>query len=242
MKSTSIRFKVSALMKVSLHRHHPSADLRKQHSASYHKLGVAPNCSNEEGTQCRKQHQHWPQLRIRHQRASPKLLWQYTNILLRRLLHQVEINTLWMLTNVLNGQNSEVGKLAARAKSLILRSIPEPLCFGLVKLRMLKVLTSSLPQHEKIGDPIDFKIASRLRKVPDRKLQGSSHHSRRQNSIKEQITYWQTGCLDDLRPLFKIGGDIQAILDFLDLSTVQLKNDSVQVFDTKLGRSMISSH
>ena len=38
-------------------------------------------------------------------------------------------------------------KIATKAKSLSLRKIPELLCWGLVKLRMLKVLTMSLPQH-----------------------------------------------------------------------------------------------
>ena len=33
--------------------------------------------------------------------------------------------------------------------SVILRNNPEPRCYGLVKLRMLKVLTISLPQHQK---------------------------------------------------------------------------------------------
>ena len=32
---------VSVLMKVSLHRHHPSAELRNQQSAIYHKLEVS---------------------------------------------------------------------------------------------------------------------------------------------------------------------------------------------------------
>ena len=55
-------------------------------------------------------------------------------------------NTL-LMTSGLNRQNSEVGKSASKAKSLILRNIPEPLCHGLEKLRMRKVLTSSSLQH-----------------------------------------------------------------------------------------------
>ena len=34
--------------------------------------------------------------------------------------------------------NSEVGKLASEPKSLILRNVPEPPCYGLVKLSILK--------------------------------------------------------------------------------------------------------
>ena len=56
------------------------------------------------------------------------------------------------------------------------------------------------------------------RKIPHRTLQETSHHSRRQSSIGEEITYRQTDCLDDLR-LFKIRGDIEAILDFRRTTT-----------------------
>ena len=70
MKSTLIRFKVSGLMKVLLHRHHPSEESRNQKSVIYQKLGVTPSCSYKESMQCRKQYQSWLQLRVRHQRAS----------------------------------------------------------------------------------------------------------------------------------------------------------------------------
>ena len=52
-----------------------------------------------------------------------------------------------LLTSGLNQQKSEVGKLASRAMSLILRSIPVLLCYGWLKLTMQKVLTISLFQH-----------------------------------------------------------------------------------------------
>ena len=63
MKSTSGRFKVSVLMKVLVHRHHPSAELQNQRSLAYHKLVLVLSCSNKESIQCRKQHQNWLQLR-----------------------------------------------------------------------------------------------------------------------------------------------------------------------------------
>ena len=52
-----------------------------------------------------------------------------------------------LLTNGLKQHSLEVGKLASTAKSLILRNIQELQCCGLVKLRMLRVLTISLLQH-----------------------------------------------------------------------------------------------
>ena len=59
--------------------------------------------------------------------------------------------------------------LASTAKSLILRNIPEPRCYGLVKLRMLEVFKDDLiTSASRTGIPIpdfenlDFKIASGL--------------------------------------------------------------------------------
>ena len=55
------------------------------------------------------------------------------------------------------------------------------------------------------GDPVldfenlDINIASGLKNDPYRKLQETSQHSRRQSSIREDITYSQGDCLDDLR-------------------------------------------
>ena len=85
MRSTSSRFKVSVLMKVMLHRHHPSAELRNQQSGIYHKLAVTPSCSYKESIQCRKQLPNWLQLRVYHHRGSRTLFWQYTIPLFRRL-------------------------------------------------------------------------------------------------------------------------------------------------------------
>ena len=67
MKSTSIRFEVSVLMKVLVHRHHPSAELQNQQSLACHKLEVSLSCSFTE--HCRTQHQNWLRLRARRQRS-----------------------------------------------------------------------------------------------------------------------------------------------------------------------------
>ena len=146
---------------------HPSAELRQ--SVTHHKLGATPSSACKEKIQCRKQLQNWLQLRVRKQRTSRNIQWQYTILLSRRLLHQWKVQKLlWQslileglkrkkqrqfpLASGLNQQNSEVGKLASKAKSLILRNIPEPLCCGLARLRMSKVLTSSLLPHLSQGD------------------------------------------------------------------------------------------
>ena len=74
-----------------------------------------------------------------------------------------------LLTDGLNRQNLEVGKLASRAKALILRSVPQPQCYGLVTLRMLNISSDDLINSECITgksipgfENLDFKKASRL--------------------------------------------------------------------------------
>ena len=54
------------------------------------------------------------------------------------------------------------------------------------------------------GDSIrDFenlvsRLHARTQENPNRKFQETSHHSYRKSSIREEITYRQTDCLDDL--------------------------------------------
>ena len=127
------------------------------------------------------------------------------------------------LTNGLIQQNLQVGKLGSNAKSLTLRNIPEPLCYGLVMSRMLKVLAGLSTSAAFTGDPIqdfenlDFKIAKRTQEDPNWKLRETSHHNRRKSSIREEITYSETDGKDELRPQKKqISGDNEAILDFRD--------------------------
>ena len=123
-------------------------------------------------------------------------------------------------------------KRVSKEKSLILRKVPEPLCHGLVKLRMLKVIydinTSACTPGNSRQDfeNLDFKIA-------------------RGCNFKTQVTTVEGKAQSETRPLsgrqiawmiydfFKISGDNEAILDLTDLSKVQLKNDSVQAFDAK---------
>ena len=74
-------------------------------------------------------------------------------------------------------QNSEVGESASQAKSFILRNVPQcRRCDGLAKLRMLIVLTISLPQHPSQEDQFRTSriLISRLRADsgnPNKKLQ-----------------------------------------------------------------------
>ena len=115
-------------------------------------------------------------------------------------------------------------KLALNAKSLILRNTPEPLCNGLVKVRMLKVLTISLLQHQQQEHQYQTsriffsRLCKRTREDPNRELQEQVATAEGKISIREEITCRQTDCLDHLRLLYKNSGDTEAILDFRDLS------------------------
>ena len=85
------RFKVSMLMTVLLHRHHPPAEFQNEQSLTYHQLVVTLTGFNLKIIQCRKQYRHWLQLRVRHKRASRQLQWQYTILLFRRLLYRLKL-------------------------------------------------------------------------------------------------------------------------------------------------------
>ena len=75
-----------------------------------------------------------------------------------------------------------------------------------------------------------------------RKLQETSHHSRRQklNQWRDQLQVDRL--LGLIYDFFWISGDNEAILDLRDLSKVQLKNDSVQAFDTKWDEVLSANH
>ena len=157
-------------------------------------------------TQCREQ-QHWLQLRRRHQRASQK-----TPVVVHRFFNTENLLTNWKCrscSHILWSWRTQKERSRVNSSwqtaSLTLPIIPESLYYGLVKLKMPKVLTISLPQHLH-SEPLfrtkilDFKIARGLRKiVTRRKLQETSHHRRRQRSIREEIIYGQSDWLDDPR-------------------------------------------
>ena len=195
------------------------------------------------------------QLLVRHQRVSRQLQWQYTILPCRRLLYQLAVQKLqWeslimedskrvvqsqlLLNNGHNQQSWEVGKLVSRAECLILHNVPEPLCNGLVKLRMLKVLTISLLQHLGVetrfrtSENLDFKIASGLRKIFtwNFKKQVTTAEGRAQ-SEKRSLTGRQIAWM--IHDVYTHRGDTDALLDFRDLSKVHFKNDNVQAFGTK---------
>ena len=80
---------------------------------------------------------------------------------------------------------------------------------------------------------LDFQIGSGLRKILTGNFNKTNHHSPRNTSIREEITYRQTDCLDDLRRLQNSWATMETILDLRDWSKDQFKNDNVQAFDTK---------
>ena len=141
---------------------------------------MTPSCSNNESIQCKKkQLQHWLVLRARHQRATRKLQWPHPVHLFLRLLCRLKRQLPQSTVLVCGGPEKkeaeaidyrQMAKLPT-TKSLILDNIPEPLCNGLVKMRMRKVLTISFTSASIIGRPIpdfenlEFKIASGLRKI-----------------------------------------------------------------------------
>ena len=106
--------------------------------------------------------------------------------------------------NGINRQNLEVGKWALKAKSLILRNIPEPPCYGLEKLRMRKVSSSSFPQHLHQDNHYWTSriLISRLQAESGKSQQGTSRNKlpqpkeklnkRRDHSQADKLLVWST--------------------------------------------------
>ena len=77
-----------------------------------------------------------------------------------------------------------------------------------------------------------LKIASGLRKILTRNCKKQVTTAERK-AQSEKISFTDRQIAWIIYDFFKIGDDNEAISDFRDLSKVQLKNDSVQAFDTK---------
>ena len=91
-----------------------------------------------------------------------------------------------LLTGGFNQHFLDVGKYASKVMFFILRNIPEPLYNGLVKLRMPKVLTISLPQdlwqeNQYWSSRI---LMSRLQADSGKSKQGTSRNTSPQTNVK----------------------------------------------------------
>ena len=139
-----------------------------------------------ENSQCREQHQKWLQLRVRHQRACRKLHWQLPFLVCPTNSSAIECKVAVpdyggpkkrdtdasIIDKWLQPTQFRSWKISFRSEvSHSSQKNPEPISYGLVKLRMLKVLTISLPRHLLLEDQfqtsiiLDFKIAGGLRKI-----------------------------------------------------------------------------
>ena len=192
MKSTSIRFKVSVLMKVLIHRHHQSAKLRNQQSGHLPQAGsdpelflqrehTLPNAASKVAAA-----PSTPPASISKTPVAVHSSFTPTTSLCRLKLPKLQCQSVVVednkerirtfFTNGLNQQNSEVGKLASKSEVSHSSSCPQPLCHGWEKLRTLEECTISLLQHprQESQNRISRILSSRLQREsgnPDRKLQ-----------------------------------------------------------------------
>ena len=225
-------------------------------SPTHYKPGVTPSCFYKESIQCRNQLQILRQLRVPPQARISKTpvavhnpSFPTTSLPLERSTEatvtiphygwpnekeaEVILIDKWARRTEFRSWNisckSEVSHSWQNSRAAMLR---------IGEVEETKSIDELITSASVTGDPIlDFEnvdviICKRAQENPNRKLQETSHHSRRQSSIGEKITCKQAGCLGDLRLLqhyWRQWGH----LDFRDLSKAQLKSDNVQTFDTK---------
>ena len=101
-------------------------------------------------------------------------------------------NTL-LLTVGLNRHNLDYGKSASKAESLTLRSIPLPLCCGLVKLRMSKTCGDLISSASKNGKMREVRVL-RCRRVV-RATRARQYMMRHRQYMDDMGNIWlDTGC------------------------------------------------
>ena len=122
--------------------------------------------------------------------------------------------------------------LASKSMSLILRYVPEPLCYGLVKLGVLTSIDELIASASLARRPtpdfenLDFQIASGLRQI----LTGNA---KKQVTTAEGKAQSEMGSLPGKQiawlicNIFKISGDNGAILNFRHLSKVRPSTQNV---------------
>ena len=195
---------------------------RNRNQPSTRSCGVTPSCSCTERIQYWKQLQEWLHLRLHHQRESRKLQWQYTNLLFRRLLYQMRVQTLhwhpwfWrtkkketeaiLIDNWLQPTEFRSGKSASKAKFLFLGNIPSRHAMDWCGWGCQKCWRAHYFRffHRRPNTRLReswFQDCKRAQEDLNRKLQEKSHHSWRQSSNGEENSYRQRDCLDDLRHL-----------------------------------------
>ena len=114
-------------------RHHPSAELRNQLSLTYHKQGVTLSSFDLESIHSMP-------------KAAPKLATASSTLSASISKAPMAVPSSSILTTFSPIENTDstaqfFDYAGPNAKSTILRNIPEPLCYGMVVLRMLKVFT-----------------------------------------------------------------------------------------------------
>ena len=224
MKSTSLRFKVSVLMNVLLHRHHLSAEWQNQQSVICHKLGG--------DSELFLQREHVLP------KAASKLAAAPSAAQASISKNPVTAHNSSIPTASLPIESTEAavtvpdnrGSKKREAEAIIIDMWPQPPEFRSWKISFKSEVChpsqyrrAAMPRigeaedPQSIGDLINSasftaKTNTGLRESwlqeckwtqedPNWELQETSHHSRRQSSIREEITYRQTDFLDDLRLL-----------------------------------------
>ena len=220
---------MSVLMKVLLHRHHPSAELRNPQSAICHNLESDPELFlHREHTM--------PKAASKLDAAPSTPPWSISkapvvvsnsSVPTTSLSSESTNSTVTVsdyggpkkresriklpLTSGLSRQNLEVGKsVSSKSEVSHTSQYPRATTLWIGEVDDAKSVDDLIASASIAGRPLpdlenlDFQDCKRTQENPIWKLQKTSDHSRRQSSIREEITYRQTDCLDDLRRLQKL--------------------------------------
>ena len=144
-----------------------------------------------------------------------------------------------LLTNGLNQQNSKVGKSAS--KSGVSHSSQYPraaaLCIDEVEddISIDHLITSASMTGRPIPDfeNLDFMIASGLRKILTGTVKKQVTTAEGKVQSREEITYGQTDCFDDLRLLQQLVATMKLSWTSEIYRMFNFRKDNIQAFDTK---------
>ena len=223
-KSTLLRFKVSMLMTVLLHRHHPSSWYRNQQSVIYHQLEVTPSRSYKRKNTMPKAASKLAAAPSTRQARISKTQVAAHNFLFRRLLLPLGSTEATVTVPDYGGprkreaeanmidkwrQPTEFRSWKLSFKNEFSHSSPHPRAamLWIGEVEDAKSIDELITSASITGRPtldfenLDFKIATGLMKNFNRRLRETSHRSRRRSSIRDKISYRQRDCFDDPRLL-----------------------------------------
>ena len=255
-KSTALRFKVSMLMTVLLHRHHPSSWYRNQQSVICHQPGVTPSRSYKRKNTMPKTASKLAaapstrQARIsKTQVAVHNFSFPTTSFTTGKYRSYSDRPWLWRTQKERSrgkydwqmASTNRIQKMEIELQKRILsffaisqsRYAMDWWSWGCWKYWRAHCFGIYNRKTNTGLRESWFQDSNRTQENYNRRLRETSHRSRRRSSVREKISYRQRDCFDDPRLLQKKWRQWSHLGFKTFISKVKLENDNVQDFDTK---------